>query len=758
MGLVAWLAAALMPCLTGGNTLGAEGTSQEKNMLNLVLRSRTESPKGSGRFEAAETKAQWESRQTAAVVCDMWDQHWCKGATGRVAVLAPRMNELLTELRKRGVLIIHAPSGTLKAYSDHPGRKLAQSAPKVETPAPLQEWVNLDPKREGRLPIDDSDGGCACEPRCKEATTWRKQVETIEIKDGDAITDSAEAFYLMKQRGITNVIVMGVHLNMCMLGRPFSIRQLVLQGQNVVLVRDLTDTMYNPRMKPQVDHFSGTDLVVEHIERYWCPSITSDQLIGGKPFRFAADKRPLGPDGSPRRIPSKTEVEPDYAHPSPEAMERWYDLKYGFRIHWGLYAIKPVGPESWPLTKNGMEFMEWYHQQCKTWNPAGFNADDWIAFMRRGGMKFFVFTTKHHEGFCMFDTRTRVRKRFVYSGPNAGSIEDCDLAYGIMDTPFKRDVVKELVDAARKGGIVPGLYFSHPDWYDADFRIDQWNPMKRFMKNIQYTRENDPEAWDRMVKRHREQIREILTNYGPISEASLDMSMPDSFWPDMVETIKMARRLQPDCLFRNRGIGPYGDYHTPEGWIPDSPKSRESSTPWQVIYPLARWFSYDPEDKAYKPGSWIVYNVVDITAKGGLFMVGFGPDGDGKFHPKAVEAVEYAGDWLEVNGEAIYGTRPWTYWKEGDDVRFTRTKDNRFVYAISLKWPGDALTLRSLRAKEGSAVTLLGFKEPLKWRNDGERGLVIEIPKELQDEAKRPCKQAYAFKIEDWRDDRGGTK
>jgi alpha-L-fucosidase len=508
--------------------------------------------------------------------------------------------------------------------------------------------------------------------------------------------------------------------------------------------------------------------VVEHIEKHWCPSITSDQLIGGKPFHFAADKRPSGPDGSPRRIPSKTEVEPDYAHPSPEAMERWYDLKYGFRIHWGLYAIKPVGPESWPLnkagdaswtlTKNGMEFMEWYHQQYKTWNPAGFNADDWIAFMRRGGMKFFVFTTKHHEGFCMFDTRTRVRKRFIYSGPNAGSTEDCDLAYGIIDTPFKRDVVKELVDAARKGGVVPGLYFSHPDWYDADFRIDQWNPMKRFMKNIQYTRENDPEAWDRMVKRHREQIREILTNYGPISEASLDMSMPDSFWPDMVETIKMARRLQPDCLFRNRGIGPYGDYHTPEGWIPDSPKSRESSTPWQVIYPLARWFSYDPEDKAYKPGSWIVYNVVDITAKGGLFMVGFGPDGDGKFHPKAVEAVEYAGDWLKVNGEAIYGTRPWTYWKEGDDVRFTRTKDNRFVYAISLKWPGDTLALRSLRAKEGSAVTLLGFKEPLKWRNDGERGLVIEVPKELQDEAKRPCKQAYAFRIEDWRDDRGVAK
>ena len=144
-----------------------------------------------------------------------------------------------------------------------------------------------------------------------------------------------------------------------------------------------------------------------------------------------------------RRMPSKTEVESDYRHPSPEALERWYDLKYGFRIHWGLYAVKPVGPESWPLTSNGLDFMAWYHQQYQTWNPTGFDAKAWIAFMQRGGMKFFVFTAKHHEGFCMFDTATRVKKRFVYTGPNAGSIEDVDLAYSIMETPFKVEVEKE---------------------------------------------------------------------------------------------------------------------------------------------------------------------------------------------------------------------------------------------------------------------------------------------------------------------------
>jgi len=109
--------------------------------------------------------------------------------------------------------------------------------------------------------------------------------------DGDAITDSAEAYYLMRQRGIKNLIVMGVHTNMCVLGRPFSIRQMVYQGMNVALMRDLTDTMYNPAMAPFVSHFEGTDLVVGHIERYWCPTLISGDLLDGKAFRFPGDTR-----------------------------------------------------------------------------------------------------------------------------------------------------------------------------------------------------------------------------------------------------------------------------------------------------------------------------------------------------------------------------------------------------------------------------------------------------------------------------------
>jgi hypothetical protein len=135
--------------------------------------------------------------------------------------------------------------------------------------------------------------GCDCEQPCMIAEPWKRQIETIEIDDSrDAIThDGQELYNLFAARGIDNVIVCGVHLNMCVLGRPFAIRQLVKVGKNVVLVRDMTDTMYNHRMKPFVDHFAGTDLVIDHIERYWCPSIESTDIGGGKPFRFTEDMR-----------------------------------------------------------------------------------------------------------------------------------------------------------------------------------------------------------------------------------------------------------------------------------------------------------------------------------------------------------------------------------------------------------------------------------------------------------------------------------
>lgn len=260
--------------------------------LVLNARRRLETSKGSGTWQPSETAAILAADKTAIVVCDMWDKHWCEGATRRVAEMAPRMNEVLNAARARGVFIIHCPSDTMKFYADTPQRKLAQSAPKAEPRVPLKNWCHLDKDKEAALPIDDSDGGCDNWPQCKTYTAWKQQTPLIEIKDGDAITDSAEAYYLMQQRGIENVIVMGVHLNMCVLGRPFSIRQMVAQGKTVFLMRDMTDTMYNSRRRPYVPHTVGTDLMIDHVEKFWCPTITSTDFVGKPAFRFSEDQRP----------------------------------------------------------------------------------------------------------------------------------------------------------------------------------------------------------------------------------------------------------------------------------------------------------------------------------------------------------------------------------------------------------------------------------------------------------------------------------
>lgn len=284
-----WLSLIILVCtLFSGTTASVDAGTD----ILLKTRTRVEVAPNTGRWHSVVRPVTWNSSETCIVVCDMWDNHWCQPSASRVNELAPRMNEVIRAARAQGVLIIHCPSDTMEYYAETPQRRLAQSAPPVKTKIPLERWVYSDETREGKsLPVDSSDGGCDCDPPVQSYRAWTRQHPAIEILEGDAVTDSAEAFYLMKQRNIANVIVMGVHTNMCVLGRPFSIRQMVRQGQNVVLMRDMTDTMYNPSMAPFISHFTGNDLVVEHIEQYWCPTITSSDFIGEPEFRFAADKR-----------------------------------------------------------------------------------------------------------------------------------------------------------------------------------------------------------------------------------------------------------------------------------------------------------------------------------------------------------------------------------------------------------------------------------------------------------------------------------
>ena len=471
---------------------------------------------------------------------------------------------------------------------------------------------------------------------------------------------------------------------------------------------------------------------------------------------------------SPRELDPVPYIEqspvPEYCWAPTSAYEAFRDMKFGVRLHWGIYSIWHRGNESWPFLKMSFADRQQYNDLYKTWNPAGFDADEWMSLFDESGLKMFAFTSKHHEGFSMFDTKTRVRQRTNWAAAGGPRIESCDLAYSIMETPFRRDVIKELCRAANKRNIKIDLYFSHPDWYDADFRpyvqhplqvpssakllseVDIQRTQKSYGGNPVIVADPSPAEVKRMMERHRAQLVELLTNYGKIDMLCLDMYLGSAVWPELRKTVLKMREIQPDVMLRDRGIGNYGDYYTPERVVPSGKPS--AGIPWFVIYPLGSDFSYEPDPSKHKGTGWIISNLADSVAKGGGFMVGVGPSANGQIHPEAARQMRAAGAWLKVNGEAIYATRPRDEsWSEGESIRYTRTKDRQTAYAISLQWPGKELLLTTLKPRPGSEIRLLGYPKSLQWTLDPARGLSIAIPADLQDPAHRPCEFAWCFKI-----------
>jgi len=321
-------------CLPSDRPARADDAGQP---LRLTLRSRQKvegAPGPAPVYSVSEREARWDPRRTAVILIDVWDKHWCEGANRRVAAMVPRFDAFVSALRSRGVFVVHAPSDTMKTYEGTPGRKLAQDAPAAPVPAAIEfKWNYCEPKVEGELPIDDSDGGCDCQPQCKTYNAWKGEHPGIHIAPGDAVSaDGREVFNLLQQRGIDNVIVCGVHANMCILGRPFGIRQLRKLGKNVVLVRDLTDTMYNPRMRPQVPHERGTDLVVEHVEKNWCPTITSEQVLALATDSSAAGQAAAGRDRAPNIVFALAEDEYDAKKTMPAFASEELEKRFGWKL------------------------------------------------------------------------------------------------------------------------------------------------------------------------------------------------------------------------------------------------------------------------------------------------------------------------------------------------------------------------------------------------------------------------------------------
>jgi nicotinamidase-related amidase len=240
--------------------------------MHLILRKRIQPYGTPDTWTEANFEQSFAPTTTAIVITDMWDKHWCRGATERVGQIALRMEPLLEKARAAGILIIHAPSGTMDFYAGSEGRRLAQSPPHVDPP-------QTPPLHDPPLPIDDSNGGCDT-PGDTEHRAWSRETRLLSIAPGDVISDSGTEIYnVLRQHGIKDVFYMGVHANMCILNRSFGIRQLTRWGLHCILVRDLTDAMYEPSSRPFVTHVAGTELVVEYIEQYWAPTVTSTQMM-----------------------------------------------------------------------------------------------------------------------------------------------------------------------------------------------------------------------------------------------------------------------------------------------------------------------------------------------------------------------------------------------------------------------------------------------------------------------------------------------
>jgi nicotinamidase-related amidase len=238
---------------------------------HLMVRSRVHLFRSGEEWSEVHAQYRFDPKKSAVIVCDMWDKHWCTGANVRVAALVKKMEPILAEMRHKGVIVVHAPSETMAYYAGAPQREAILKFPRVEPPAELN--ISAPP-----LPIDDSRGGCDT-PGDTQHQAWKCENPGLTIAPQDYISDKGPEIYnLLRARGVETIFYVGVHANMCILNRTFAIRQMTKWGMKCILLRDLTDAMYNPEDAPHVSHAQGTELVVEHIEKYWSPTALSSEL------------------------------------------------------------------------------------------------------------------------------------------------------------------------------------------------------------------------------------------------------------------------------------------------------------------------------------------------------------------------------------------------------------------------------------------------------------------------------------------------
>lgn len=421
-----------------------------------------------------------------------------------------------------------------------------------------------------------------------------------------------------------------------------------------------------------------------------------------------------------------------YEWPTDEAvlqsLDKWRDQKFGIILHWGLYSVPGI-VESWQLTSEDwitpdpvrtyQQFKDWYWGLIDEFNPVQFNPDQWAQVAQEAGMRYMVFTTKHHDGFCLYDSR----------------YTDFSVAHSAFAQNQKADVARFVFDAFRKRGMMIGCYFSKPDWHSEDY---WWNAKATPNRLHNYNISQYPERWDRYKSFVYNQVDELMSRYGKMDILWLDggWCTPPREDISLDSIVDNARRHQPGLIVVDRACaGKHENYQTPEQRIPD----HQVTTPWESCLTMTYDWGWT-DHPVYKSPAKIIATLAEVVAKGGSLLLGVGPNPQGIIEDDYVVRLREIGRWLKANGKAIYGTKPTpTYTNEQRSIWFTANKDGSTIYGIVPPSEGDSAVARTVswlgnQPLKGCRMRVLSTGKPVKWKTDLNGLTVVQLPNDYKED------------------------